>query len=146
MRKIIDTTEIKESGNFELVEEGIHYARIDEIQESITENGDDMITVKLVIVSGVSQDLWCWDNIVISDNPNSPGYKILGRSKHFLHCINEPYEGKIEVDTDEWIGKKIQIEVYQDEFINKKGRKSKKAKVKNYLISEELQEEDTPFS
>ena len=146
MRKEIDMTEVKESGSFELVAEGIHYARIDEMQEAITENGDDMFTIKLVMVSGISQDLWVWDNIVISDNPNSPGYKILGRSKHFLHCINEPYEGKIEIDTERWIGKQIKIEVYHDEFINKKGYKTKKAKVKNYLIDEELQkEEESPF-
>ena len=133
---------------FELVEEGEHFARIDEMQEAITQNGDDMVKIKLTIVSGVSQDCWLWDNLVISDNPDSPGYKVLGRTKHFLHCIGEPYEGQIEVDTDRWINKEVKIKVEHREFINKKNRKQINAKVQNYLLDMELAttEEESPFN
>ena len=146
MQKNIDTSSVQEGGTFELVEEGIHYARIAEVVENTSENGDDMPTVKLVMISGVSQDLWVWDNIVISDNQDSPGYKILGRSKHFLHCIGEPYEGQINVNTDNWLNKEVKIEVFHDTFTNKKGRKTTRAKVKNYLIDEdETEKEESPF-
>jgi len=148
MRRQFNLTDVKESGDFILVEEGEHLARIDEMRENITENGDEMFTIKLTIVAGVSVDGWVWDNIVLSDNPNSPGYKILGRTKHFLHCIGEPYEGNILIDTENWKGKEVRIKVFHDKFTNKYHREMTKAKVGNYLLSDELQEvgaEEGPF-
>lgn len=146
MRKSVDMTNVSESGGqFEIVEEGEHYARIAEVKEGTSSNDDDMPSIKLVITSGVSQDLWLWDNIVISDNPNSPGYKILGRSKHFLHCIGEPHEGQIEVDTNNWLDKEVKIKVYHDTFTNKKGYKTTKAKVEQYILNEEEATEEAPF-
>lgn len=149
MRKQTNMTNVKESGDFILVEEGEHLARIDEVQESITANGDDMLTIKLTMIAGISVDGWVWDNIVVSDNPNSPGYKILGRTKHFLHCIGEPYEGQIVVDTDNWKGKEVKIKVYHEPFTNKKTNKTiTKAKVGAYLLDDELQTvgmEESPF-
>lgn len=149
MRKQTNMTNVKEGGDFILVEEGEHIAKIDEIREQVTENGDDMLTVKFTIIAGLSVDGWVWDNIIVSDNPNSPGYKILGRTKHFLHCIGEPYEDIITIDTDNWKGKEVKIKVYHEPFTNKKtGKTTIKAKVGTYLLDEELQPantEESPF-
>ncbi len=145
MRKKLDTTEVAEQGEFEICEIGEHYARIDEVRESVTQNQDDLASIKLTIISGVSQDSWLWDNIVISDNPNSPGYKVLGRTKHFLHCIDEPYEGKIEVDTDNWKNKKVKIKVEHEP--PNQFHKKPKAIVAAYLMNLEdtPAKEDSPF-
>lgn len=138
----VNTAGIMESGTFNIVPEGRYYARIAEVVPGKSQAGDPMFSVKLLIVAGESQDSWLWDNIVISDNPNSPGYKILGRSKHFLHCIGEPYEGEIDYDTENWIDKEVEIKVYHDSY---KGKP--KAKVEEYILEEKgnTPQEESPF-
>ena len=142
MRKNLNTTGVAEQGEFEVCEKGDHYAHIEEVREAITQNGDDMASVKFVVDSGASQDSWVWDNIVISDNPDSPGYKVLGRTKHFLHCIGEPYEGEIKVDTDNWKGKKVKIRVDHEQ--PNQYHKSIRPIVTAYLIDEEQEKEEGP--
>ncbi len=147
MKGNVNMDGVQEGGNIVLVKEGIHYADITEIQEGITPNGDDKATIKLTIKSGESQDSWIWDTIVISNNPKSPGYKILGRTKHFLHCLGLAYEGDISYDTDHWLYKEVKIRVYHDKFIDKKdGKEKTRAKVAEYLLDEQEQSEDNPFS
>jgi len=146
MRGRIDMSNIDEGGGF-LIPEGTYFAEIVECKDRTSQNGDAMIGVKFLITQGEFKNNWVWDSILISDNPDSPGYKILGRSKHFLHVIGEQYEGEIVWDSANWIGKKLRVVVYQDEY---KGRK--KSKINEYLPIDEATAEtindkidDTPF-
>lgn len=67
-----------------------------------------------------------------------------GMAIHFLKTIGEPYEGKLDIDSQDWIGKKLQGFAVTDEY---------KGKVKNKLgeikpIGEGEQKEksdDIPF-
>ena len=124
---------VQESGSFEPIPEGVYYVKIADCQDGFSPNGDPMIAVKFVITQGKQQNSWVWDNIIISDNPDSPGYKILGRTKHFLHIIGEPYEDEIVVwDTDNWIHAQLRIVVYHDEY--PKGSGKKRAKISEHLF------------
>lgn len=129
---------VDESGVFDPIPEGKHYAKITEIVPSTSKNGDPMFAVKLTLRSGPNQDEWCWDNIIIP-KPDSPAIKILGRSKHFLHAIGQPYDGEIEYDTEDWLWKAVSIDVKHEEY---KGKI--RAKVANYIIEEESPPEEEP--
>ncbi|MFA5340440.1 MAG: hypothetical protein WC332_01565 [Clostridia bacterium] len=153
MKRDCDGTGVREQGEYVLLPEGEYDVVIEEVRDTDkdgnaqeTKNGDPMITIKLVPSSGVYQDeAWVWDNITISDNPNSPGFKILGRSKHFLHCIGEPYEDKFSWDSANWLYKKCRIKV-EHEPPNQYHKKPK-AIVSGYILTDDLQEpaEDSPL-
>ena len=117
-----------------------------EKQDKQSKNGDPMISIKLVIKKGEHAGKWVWDNIIISDNPESPGFKILGRSKHFLHCIGEPYEGEnLEWDSDRWLGKRCSVITATEEPNDY--HKNKKNIVQEYFLleGENAPQDETPF-
>ena len=47
-----------------------------------------------------------------------------GMSTHFLKTINQPFEGRLKVNTDDWVGERLQGYAIQDEY---------KGKIKNKL-------------
>ena len=116
---------------------------IAEKQDKTTKNNaDPMISIKLVVVNGEFAGQWVWDNIVIP-NPGSPAMKIIGRSKHFLHCIGEEYEGKdVEWDSDRWIGRRCRAIISHEE--PNKYHKGIKPVIEEYLERNE-NDEDNPF-
>lgn len=143
MRGTADMSSVKEG--FAVLPEGEYTVKIDAIEPGTTQNGDPKFAVKFIICTGEFIGWWVWDNITISENPNSPGFKILWRTKKFLKCIGEPHEGKIEYDTDNWYGCKLKITVFHDMY---KGQE--KAKVSDFApINEEgetaTKEEEIPF-
>lgn len=135
MKGRADFSKVKEQGQFSDLPAGEYLAEIVEVKEGFTQNGDPMPAIKLQILKSGFEDCWVWDNIIISDNPDSPGYKILGRSKLFLHCIGEPYEGDmVAFDTDNWKGRKVRIET--DVELPNQYHKYKKAIVAKYILEE----------
>lgn len=153
MRYKANTTGISEQGVFEPIPSGTYTVKITNKSDKTTQNGDPMVNIELTIQgSGDYAGRKVWDNIVIPQE-GSPAIKILGRTKHFLHCIGEPYEGDIEIDSDAWLDKVITIVVGMDTY---KGKK--KNIVADYFLDEtediitddvvgvgDKKEEDVPF-
>lgn len=122
MRHSIDTGAAEESkGGFQLVPEGIYEVEILEVADKVTQNGDPMASVKMGITEGQFKGQWLFDNIVIP-KPESPAFKIMGRTMHFLHCIGEPYQGRFSTDTDKWGYKKLKVKVKHK--IQEKGKRA----------------------
>ena len=134
----------EQSGGFEscpLPDEGEYYVEIVAVKEKFSKAGDAMPSIKLKITSGLFQDSWLWDNILIPDS-NGPAAKILGRTKHFLHCIGELYESEnVEWDTENWIEKTCKIRL-QHEPPNEY-HKNARAVVAEYILEETI--EDSPL-
>jgi len=147
MKGTVNMKDVKEGGSFTLPPEGIYEVEIIEIQDKESQNGDPMVSIKLMITEGEYKDkAWVWDNILIPSS-NSPAAKILGRTKHFLHCINEPYEGEeVEYDSGAWNWKtcKIRITIEPPNSFHKNPR----AIVAEYVLDEALAtaQEDDPFN
>jgi len=137
MKGQVKMTGVKEQGTFSELPAGEYIAEITDIKDGFTQSGDAMPAIKLQIVTPGLTDCWLWDNIIISDNPDSSGYKILGRSKHFLHCIGQPYEGDIVAfDTDEWMYKQVRIKTGVE--LPNKYHKYNKPTVEQYILDEAL--------
>lgn len=115
-----------------------------EITEKIdktSKNGDPMVSVKLTIKRGEYKGMWIWDNILIP-SPESPSAKILSRTKHFLRCINEPYEGEDVIwDSDKWLGKTCYV-ITGIEDPNEYHKNSKNI-IREYFLPKETEEPPT---
>ncbi|HCJ67016.1 MAG TPA: hypothetical protein DHV62_06755 [Elusimicrobia bacterium] len=138
-------SQVKEqtSGSCPLPDKGLYDVEIVIANDKYSSSGDPMISIKLNIVSGVFQDSWVWDNILIPPL-SSPAAAILGRTKKFLHCIGEPYEGEeVEWDSERWLYKKCKIRI--DHEPANQYHKYTKAIVAEYILGEEEPQEEQPF-
>lgn len=133
-----------EQEDYQLLPDGQYMFEISEVQDKtpngedkVSSNGDPMPNICLrCIEEGEYENSKVWDNILIPDE-DSPAYKIIGRTKRFLHAIGEPYQGNFDVDTDDWINKTVEAKIGRG-----KGDYSNKNIVLRYILSEKQQ--DTP--
>lgn len=138
MRGRTNTTGVKESdGSFVLLPQGKYAFEITEVGESVTTNGDPMAKLVLVVKEGEHKGNKVWDNIVIP-NEGSKAWKIMGRTKHFLHCIGEEYEGEFDYDTSRWVLKTVVADVKHETQTQGKYAGKDKAVIANYLLDDEL--------
>ncbi len=101
--------------------------------------GDPMVKITLQVIEGPCAGNKVWDNILIPA-PESESAKILGRTKHFLHCIGEPYEGEtVDWDSDSWVGKQCKIKVGHE--LPNNYHNYTKATVDAYLLIEDVVED-----
>jgi hypothetical protein len=148
MKGTVKMTGVQEQGNFELPPEGVYTIEVIDKKDGYSKGGDSMVTIKLGISIGDYKGMWVWDNIIIADDPESPGYKILGRSKHFLHCIGQPYEGdNVDWDSDEWLGRLCKIKLGHE--LPNEYHKYPKGIVVEYMpldeTAEKAKDEESPF-
>lgn len=100
--------------------EGIHRAKIAEIQEKTSQGGDDMLQIKMEVVAGADKGCTVFDNCVLTD-------KALWKLKQLLTAIGVKCDGKVAVDLDNLIGKVCEIEVSHEEYNG-----SVRARITNY--------------
>jgi hypothetical protein len=143
MKGTVNMSGVKEGGSYVLAPEGIYEVEIVEVNDKESTNGDPMVSIKLVITSGEYQDSWVWDNILIP-SLGSQAAKILGRTKHFLHCIGEPYEDEeTEWDSSRWLWKKCKIRIIHE--ASNEFHKRPKGVVAEYILDEIESQEESPF-
>lgn len=135
MKYGIDTTGVEENKGFALLPEAAYDFVIAEKSDKETQGGDPMVNIKLVVDAGQYAGAPVWDNIVIP-RAGSPAFKIMGRTKHFLHMIGEPYEGKFTADSDKWVWKKVRARV-----AHKLQEKGKNAGKMQAVIAEYLEKD-----
>lgn len=100
--------------------EGIHRAKVAEIQEKTSQGGDDMLQIAMEVVSGADKGCRVFDNCVLSD-------KALWKFKQLLSALGVKCDGKVAVDLDGLIGKTCDIEVFHEEYNGQT-----RAKISNY--------------
>lgn len=151
MKGTTNMSQVKEQtgGTCPLPDKGIYNVEIVLVKDGISQNGDPMIAIKLNITSGVFQDSWVWDNILIP-HLDSPAAKILSRTKRFLHCIGEPYDGEeLGWDSDRWLYKQCKIRI--DHEPANQYHKYTKGIVAEYILEDEGElgaagtSEESPF-
>ena len=115
-----DTTGVKEAGNFPPIPDDEYLFRIVETIVGKTVSGADiLVKVTLVVKDGEYAGRKVWHQVCFKP-PQEAG---AGFAKHWLHAIGEPYEGKISVDPDNWIGKVVRATTKIEEYNNKKNNK-----------------------
>lgn len=89
--------------------EGIHTARVSEIEDKVSQGGDQMLQFTFEIIKGEDKGYKVFDNFVLTD-------KALWKLKSFLQAIGMKADGKLKIDLDKLIGKTCDIEVFWDEY------------------------------
>lgn len=94
---------------FQRVSEGIHHAKISDIQEKTSQGGDSMLQVAFEVTSGEDKGNKVFDNLMLTD-------KALWKFKFLLQVLNMKCDGKVAVDLDKMIGKTLDINVTHEEY------------------------------
>lgn len=89
--------------------EGIHTAKVAEIQEKTSQGGDPMLQFAFEIIKGEDKGCKVFESFSLND-------KALWKLKAFLQAIGMKADGKLKLDLDKLIGKICDIEVFWDEY------------------------------
>lgn len=95
--------------SYQRVSEGIHRAKISEIQEKTSQGGDPMLQIAFEVIKGDDKGNKVFDSLVLTD-------KALWKFKSLLQVLNMKCEGKVAVDLDNMIGKVLDINVIHEEY------------------------------
>ena len=95
--------------SYKRCEEGIHTAKLVQLDEGTTQGGDDMLKAVFEVIKGDSKGARVFDNYVLTD-------KALWKFKNALTAMGVKADGKIAVDLDKLIGKVVNIEVTHEEY------------------------------
>ena len=95
--------------SFARCSEGVHTAKLIEIEEAVTQAGDDMLKATFEVVSGQEKGCRVFDNFTLSD-------KALWKLKQFLVSAGVKADGKVAIDLDRLIGKVCDITVIHEEY------------------------------
>ena len=135
------TTE-ENTGQFTPIPEGTYEGMITEVSDKTTSKGDPMGNIKIEIQSREHKGKWVYDNIVIPLE-GSPSFKIMGRTMHFLHCIGEEYKGKFIANTENWLWKKLKIQIKHEMQKEGKYAGSLMARISSYDFADETKKDDS---
>lgn len=111
-----DYTGVNERGQgFDPIPEGDYNFVITKTQDQKTSNKDNMVNVTCKVADGPYAGRLVWHNVVFLPK----AHKAAGMSKHFLHVINQPFEGVVTVDSKNWIDEVFRAHVKIAEFNGK---------------------------
>ena len=109
MAKRTITVDMTGVETFSKVSEGIHTAKVKEINTTTTQAGDDALQVIFEVIKGEDKGGRVFETFTLID-------KALWKFKAFLKAIGVKHEGKIKIDIDKLIGKTCDIEVFWNEY------------------------------
>ena len=109
MAKRTITVDMTGVETFSKVSEGIHAAKVKEINTTTTQAGDDALHVIFEVIKGEDKGGRVFETFTLID-------KALWKFKAFLKAIGVKHEGKIKIDLDKLIGKTCDIEVFWNEY------------------------------
>jgi len=133
---------VSEKTGFQLMPDDTYEFEIENVSAKETSKGDPMVNVTLRCISPGFEGKTIFDNIVIPVDSESSAWGIAGRTKHFLHCIGEQYEGQIEWDEANWLFRRViaDIRTKKDSY-NPDGKNI----VSAYKLPESEKDKSTPF-
>ena len=105
-KKKLDFTGVQ---SYKRCEEGIHTAKLVQLDDKETQNGDDMLAATFEVIKGDSVGAKVFDNFVLTE-------KALWKFKLALEAMGIKTEGKVVLDLDKLIGKVCDIEVAHEEY------------------------------
>ena len=109
MAKRTITVDMTGVETFSKVSEGIHTAKVKEINTTTTQAGDDALQVIFEVIKGEDKGGRVFETFTLID-------KALWKFKAFLKAIGVKHEGNIKIDLDKLIGKTCDIEVFWNEY------------------------------
>lgn len=149
------------TGEYSLHPEGIYKFSIEDKTDKQTSKGDPMVALQCRSIEAgegsaepgemMFHNVVCFPpyqldtdgNPLMGDDGEPKRNKAHGFTLHFLHAVGLPYDGEVDFDTDEFIGREFWGEVVHEEYDkldadkNPTGEKGTRAKIKTILIPED---------
>lgn len=144
MRRSYDSTGIPAEGEYPVAPEGIYELVIVKVKDTKegqpwkTSNGDDYVSVECEINTGEWAGKKVWHGVTFMEDKTRKG---AGMALNFLKAIGEPWEGKFDINTDNWSGRifRAKLKIGRDN----QGRNRNEIA---YVISEDkLESDEVPF-
>lgn len=129
-----------EGGGFSLLPAGTYELVITKVEEKKTKDQHPMVNVTCEVKNNEEHNgskVFHNVSFLPKDKPGS------GMSTHFLKCINQPWEGAISVNPDDWVGEEFKAKIVQEDFTYTKGPKEGQTKKVNAI--KEVMESVIPF-
>ncbi len=114
-------------GNYALLPPGDYDLQITDFKEGKTKNQDPMVNVTCEVINNPDfNGKWVFHNVSFLPKDKAGA----GMASHFLKCINQPFEGAIEVNPIDWVGEKFKAKIGEREYDKKDGTKAKTNEIK----------------
>jgi len=105
MRREENLDKYEENVGFIVLPKGNYYVEIYKVADQKSRaTGNDMVLVTYSVLNEEYKNTKLFEYLTFSE-------KAMGRVKHFLHMIGEPYQGNCQIDSGNWIGKCLKIVV-----------------------------------
>ena len=97
---------------FNMPAEGVHKVKIEKIEETVSQGGNDMFKVTFVVVAGASKGCKVIENYPLIDTA-------LWKLKGLLEAIGMKADGRVQIDLDKMEGKTLELTVKYEEYEGK---------------------------
>lgn len=97
-----------EIGKYPMIPAGSYFLAVKEVNDGWTKNNDPRFDVQFEVINEPNhngQIIWSSFTLIA---PGKPGAGII---LHFLKCIGQPHQGQIKINTDNWVGKRINAKI-----------------------------------
>ena len=97
---------------FNMPAEGVHKVKIEKIEETVSQGGNDMFKVTFVVIAGASKGCKVTENYPLVDTA-------LWKLKGLLEAIGMKADGRVQIDLDKMEGKTLELTVKYEEYEGK---------------------------
>ena len=97
---------------FNMPAEGVHKVKIEKIEETVSQGGNDMFKVTFVVTAGASKGCKVIENYPLIDTA-------LWKLKGLLEAIGMKADGRVQIDLDKMEGKTLELTVKYEEYEGK---------------------------
>ena len=116
-------------GDFSVVPEGVYFVIMERAAEKRASTGTPMIKIKMRVTEGEHKGKLVFENIVLCE-------AMAGRNKHLLKILQQPHEGNVNINPDDWLNREFRIRVKHEPYQGKT-----QAKVSQFMYYEDEQKD-----
>lgn len=124
-------------GGSTLLPAGLYDLVITKAEVKASKKGYPMVNVTCEVLNNVDYNgARVFHNVTFLPK-DAPG---AGMSSHFLKCINQPFEGPINVESEKWVGESFKAKIAPRKYTKKDGTEAETNDLKEIFATE-----DAPF-
>ena len=116
--RTIDFSQVTDADEFSPVPEGRYPIEIEQVEESVSQKGDDLLKLRLRILDGEHAGAVVFDKLYFTE-------KALPRIKHVLKALGITATGELMVGPELLTGKRCLVDVIVDTYVRADGNEGK---------------------
>jgi hypothetical protein len=114
----VDFTGVADANEFTPVPEGTYTVEVDQVDEEVSQKGDELLKVRLHVIEGEHAGALVFDRLYFSQ-------RALPRVKLVLDAMGLSTSGEVDVTPGLLLGRKCRVDVTVDTYIKRDGSEGK---------------------